>query len=432
LFAFAQRQNSGVSRVLQSLGADLRELIQSGEMETGRPETAAGKRTQRANLENSQTLSDIPAPKIRMRGGETQGSVSKERPSTLGRPPSNPSSIVDRYADVSFPSSVVQAQFYTLQIQILFARLNQQQTPIKVEIPGSGEKAAKVDVYIHAPDFDAKEPLHGTMIVPRDGNSDPLNFHLAARLAGNHKIQVDFMQNGSYIGTVSLLIQAADDRTNVESGPAKQVGNPVIGQTGPAPDLVILITHQVLATSRHQLKFVLHSSIPELKLYYRDVGTSLLLDSPAEWIDYNLQQILQTVQRQDMVERRLRRIGNTLWDQLIPDEFKNIYWQIKDRLHTILIVSDEPWIPWEMVRPYRRTDTNIDEEDFLCQRYALSRWIRGNPPTPWLTLGESRIVGVGGDEQGEMAFLPKVKDEIASVQSILNKAGARRSPHGIC
>ena len=421
-FAFAQRQNSGVSRVLQSLGVDLRELFQSGAIEAGSPEAALGRRTEQPIRENVQAGFEVPADKIRMRGSGTQAVVAQDHPSNLDKA-STSSSIVDRYADVSFPSSVVRSQFYTLQVQILVAQRAEQQLPIKVELPRAGEKAAKVEIYVHAPDFDAREPLHGVIPVPPEADSTPLKFHLAAKTTGDHKIQVDFVQYGRYIGTVSLTIRAVDAGTKIAGEPAKQVGSPVIGQTGMPPDLMILITHQMLSTSMHQLKFVLHSSIPELKLYYRDAGTSLLFDSPDEWIDYNIQQVLQSAQQQNMVERRLRRMGNTLWDQLIPEEFKNIYWQIKDRLHTILIVSDEPWIPWEMVRPYRKTDTNIEEDDFICQSYALSRWIRGNPPMPLITLDESRVVGVGGTEGSDMPALPKVKDEVASVQSILNRAG---------
>jgi CHAT domain-containing protein len=423
LLAFSQRQGSGVSRLMQTIGVDISEMVKSGSPQadsTGQPPARQHEQTVPGN---AQLPEHTREQTIRMRGAQAQGSTSQERLSPSGKPVSPLPRIADRYADVSFPASVIRSQFYVLQIQILLNKRDEQQIPIKVELPDAGRQAANVEVYIHAPDFEAKESLSGKIVIPPEADSSTLKFHLAPKTTGNHKIQVDFMQNNRYIGSVSLEVIAVDGRLNVEGERAKPVGYPVIDQVGVPPDLTILITHQALTTGSHQLKFVLHSSIPELKLYYREAGISLLLDAPAEWIDYNVQQVLQTARRQDVVERRLRRIGNTLWDQLIPDTFKTIYWQIKDKVHSILIVSDEPWIPWEMVRPYRKTDTNIEEGDFFCQEYALARWIRGNPPTSRITIGESRVVGVGGDEESEKAFLPNVKSEIASVQSILNRAG---------
>lgn len=52
-------------------------------------------------------------------------------------------------------------------------------------------------------------------------------------------------------------------------------------------------------------------------------------------------------------------IGDILYD-IAPDCFKKAYWQLHDvlgdKFQTIQIYSDEPWIPWELMRPVR---TNI-------------------------------------------------------------------------
>jgi len=45
----------------------------------------------------------------------------------------------------------------------------------------------------------------------------------------------------------------------------------------------------------------------------------------------------------------------------------------------VQIVSADPWIPWELVRPYH-PDT-LEEDDFLCEQYALTRWLAG-PSSP--------------------------------------------------
>ncbi len=40
-----------------------------------------------------------------------------------------------------------------------------------------------------------------------------------------------------------------------------------------------------------------------------------------------------------------------------------------------MVLTDEPWIPWELVRP-----DEFDDDDFLCMRFAMARWFAG--PTP--------------------------------------------------
>ena len=44
-------------------------------------------------------------------------------------------------------------------------------------------------------------------------------------------------------------------------------------------------------------------------------------------------------------------------------------------IKSLLITSDEPWIPWEMVKPYDQAAEKQD--DFLAAGWQLSRWLSG-------------------------------------------------------
>ena len=80
-------------------------------------------------------------------------------------------------------------------------------------------------------------------------------------------------------------------------------------------------------------------------------------------------------------------IGDILYD-IAPDCFKRAYWQLHDDLgdkfQTIQIYSDEPWIPWELMRPVRtKDDGTVEGHSFLGVEYSVGRWLNlqaGEPP----------------------------------------------------
>jgi CHAT domain len=78
------------------------------------------------------------------------------------------------------------------------------------------------------------------------------------------------------------------------------------------------------------------------------------------------------------IEDELQDRGHELYSRLFPEELKTFYRQYRDRVRSLLILSDEPWIPWELVRP-----DEFDDDDFLCMRFPMARWFDGpHPPAP--------------------------------------------------
>lgn len=123
-------------------------------------------------------------------------------------------------------------------------------------------------------------------------------------------------------------------------------------------------------------------------------------------------------------EREVTAIGRELYHELFPRELRRIYDEIRDDVETLLILSDEPWIPWEIIRPDRR-----DDDDFLCLRHQMSRWLTGT-----VHLADERVVrriacidaGDASDLKGdgeEKKLLEKLKSKIPGLD-LLEKSGA--------
>jgi CHAT domain len=78
--------------------------------------------------------------------------------------------------------------------------------------------------------------------------------------------------------------------------------------------------------------------------------------------------------------RELKAIGGELFDQLIPPSLGRLLWKHRTNLRNVLIVSDEPFIPWELVH-LRNNDGDIPKTTnwFLAQLGAM-RWLQGTWP----------------------------------------------------
>ncbi len=73
----------------------------------------------------------------------------------------------------------------------------------------------------------------------------------------------------------------------------------------------------------------------------------------------------------------LEHLGRWLYVQLFPPELRAAYRKFRGVIRTLQITSDEPWIPWELVKPFDNSDPIIDD-DFLCMQFELTRWLAGD------------------------------------------------------
>ncbi|MCG8459602.1 MAG: CHAT domain-containing protein [Holophagales bacterium] len=75
-------------------------------------------------------------------------------------------------------------------------------------------------------------------------------------------------------------------------------------------------------------------------------------------------------------------------------------------------MSDEPWIPWEILRPFE-----LEGDDFLCMRFQMSRWLAGETPLV-MKKRIGRMVGLEADEHGG---LPNARREIRFLEHLVER-----------
>jgi hypothetical protein len=78
--------------------------------------------------------------------------------------------------------------------------------------------------------------------------------------------------------------------------------------------------------------------------------------------------------------RRLADLGNSLHDQVLPERLQTLCWPLAERgVRSLLVLSDEPHVPWELIKPYRLNEMTgrREEQPFWGETFALARWLRG-------------------------------------------------------
>jgi hypothetical protein len=104
-------------------------------------------------------------------------------------------------------------------------------------------------------------------------------------------------------------------------------------------------------------------------------------------------EIEKTNKYPDIIDEKITSIGHLLFEEIVPSELKTLYWHIRDRIQTIQIWSMEPWIPWEIIKPWRRLENGTIEEDkFLCEHFACCRWRIGTAPIIKDQLRKIRVI----------------------------------------
>jgi len=107
----------------------------------------------------------------------------------------------------------------------------------------------------------------------------------------------------------------------------------------------------------------------------------------------------------DEIESDLAVLGRRLYEELFPPDLRRAYLELREAVNTVLVVSDEPWIPWELVKPYEDRD-----DDYLGLQFRLTRWLAGAPHPADLVRVERLAVFAAGEVAGT-AVLSHAEEE---------------------
>lgn len=309
-----------------------------------------------------------------------------------------PQSLI-RYPNLDCPDKAIINQKFSLTVELLREQPEEQSPSFSFDIPDTGtSELPEVEAVLSAPGFDLESSNVQVMKVKRDDDSK-VRFDLIPRQLGEQRIRVEFWDKRGPIGTTHrnvLIAQKLVDVTVPQSDESLLLELKT-ARTVPPQDLDLVIE---LASDGKTLLFKLHSTKEEVNYSHKKAGQVTLEGSPLEKMQVIYEQMSSmantvptTQEGRKEKEDDLTNIGNSLWDELISEPLKQEYWEFKTRVKSLLITSEEPWIPWEMIKPYRNNENgDVEQEPFWCQQFALSRWLSMGATADEMIIGKVRPI----------------------------------------
>ena len=360
--------------------------------------------------------------------------------------------VVDYHTDVRFPGRQVSTfdQDIPLRVRLALEKSDSSVVDETVAIEFTTPEPQQVLVVCNAEGFivdsaDTVDTTRTILVYPGQDSQWAVFLLTPDHEAGPglRHIGLDFYHRGRLAGTAGFEVEVRDrppiEKIEIEPEPmivdraedgsvVEQVGGGFVfsSANAPAPDFELRIT---LSADRRELSYTLNSPAGKLGLVHRRMGSVTLQTDPRTFMENKLQRLSQMARasRAKLNETQiaanqetLREIGWDLYEQLFTDKLKQAYrdlYQLRQSQEnlSLLIVSDEPWIPWEMVLPHE----SLPNEDFLCAQFRLTRWLEGRGLPEDFSLHQAQVVtpksnlaSVKAEQDYFAEELPKLRPEI--------------------
>ncbi|MCG8454640.1 MAG: CHAT domain-containing protein, partial [Holophagales bacterium] len=106
------------------------------------------------------------------------------------------------------------------------------------------------------------------------------------------------------------------------------------------------------------------------------------------------------------VAEELRFRGRDLYSRILPAEIRAPFREQRGLIGSLLVVTDEPWIPWELLHP-----DDTAEDDFFCMLFPMARWLSGRHG-PARRIAVDRALGIEAAEVEAYRPLPHARREL--------------------
>lgn len=276
----------------------------------------------------------------------------------------------------------------------------------------------KIDVVVKAvTGFTLMGSGDGQLVVQDPQPDLPIQFRVKAGAVGTGTLKVYGFCDGVALVGLTLTASIVAEQAPPGAGDLREsVRVDAAPRSSSLPDLSLYIFE-----SNQELSFRLQSA--DGKFHMKEFGPVQLRNDPGQHFQNFFRDIegmpLETAEQRKTAQRRLEAKGANLFDLALPNDLKVLLWDLRERITTVQVTSDEPWIPWEVCRLKGRSAGRIVEGKFFAEAFAITRWLYGVGAPRQITMDNLAVV-VPEDSQ-----LPKATAEKSYLLSL--HKGARQA-----
>jgi hypothetical protein len=224
-----------------------------------------------------------------------------------------------------------------------------------------------ITISLWAPRFELLGSGRQELTLPTEGDSDPVEFGLRGHAPGAHRVQLRAFAGGSFLGELSTSISVQDAAAGVDPVRVRAALPSVHG----APGAVTLEVEDA-GGGRYRVRLQAEEvDGPEPPVLVAGDARPVVSDLVDE-----LRRLaagrsgFETARgRRD----RLRNLGVRLWSDAVPVAVRRQFWELRDGIRSVRIVSDAETLPWELVYPL---DGDSDR-GFLVDQLPVVRQVAG-------------------------------------------------------
>jgi hypothetical protein len=310
--------------------------------------------------------------------------------------------MVERAIEATAPTEVALNDTVSLVVKLVM------QTSQGTTIPVQAAVGESLDVVVQASGgLRIQGKSDGTLKVSASG-TPMLLFKVEGKAVGPGEVSVIVFQRGESIGSLDLAIRTV---ANVAAADSTSATALLQSASAAQPDLQLLVIEPVTGT----YTMYLTATDPNLQLNFSSFSLSLQQD-PRTFFDTfyaDIEAILTSAATPQQKIQRLGTKGTYLFEQLLSPQARAALWAVRSRIRSVHIQSQEPWVPWELLKPSGDDGTgNVAEAGFLCEDYEVTRWVLGLGYRHDLTM--TNVGVVTPPDSGLPAAIPE-RDQLMSL-----------------
>src|ERR1044071_3570077 len=288
-----------------------------------------------------------------------------------------------------FPEEIVRGETVSLLVYI---------TPrpaagpvIPIDLPPLAAVAIVVQV---RRGFALVERGEGRLIVSAQEETLPLQFRLRGVSTGPGLIRVLAFHQGQSLGVLTLSPRVVE-KSVAESTAMLEREQALAPASVRLPDLSLLILEEKINGSPALNMWVTDAS---LRFNFKKYGPIFLHLEPLRYFQEFFRDIeslpLGTAAERRSAKERLEAKGAHLFETLIPPELQAELWRLykNERIISVQVQSEEPWIPWELCKMTGEVNGSVDEGRFFCEAFNITRWIPGVSRKQNLSLNKVALI----------------------------------------